>query len=179
MDESHRPVKLRKVVLGFPCGPNQTEFKFDLALNYKIANIIQTYAEQKPALVVGCKMYPNCMLFMLSFWTWQKMQVFGFFLPHYLKIVSCSFALQGKELSSQPQFWLRMLDSSWASSTSKGLMFNHPQWNIRARASLQSRLFWLNLCDLLDSAGWWNMQTPFSILNWEVRYLKHVISGTF
>uniref|UniRef100_A0A3P9B8S9 DNA 3'-5' helicase n=1 Tax=Maylandia zebra TaxID=106582 RepID=A0A3P9B8S9_9CICH len=51
MDESHRPVKLRKVVLGFPCGPNQTEFKFDLALNYKIANIIQTYAEQKPALV--------------------------------------------------------------------------------------------------------------------------------
>uniref|UniRef100_A0A3Q4G5E7 Probable ATP-dependent DNA helicase HFM1 n=1 Tax=Neolamprologus brichardi TaxID=32507 RepID=A0A3Q4G5E7_NEOBR len=51
MDESYRPVKLRKVVLGFPCGPNQTEFKFDLSLNYKIANIIQTYAEQKPALV--------------------------------------------------------------------------------------------------------------------------------
>uniref|UniRef100_A0A3Q0SYV1 Probable ATP-dependent DNA helicase HFM1 n=1 Tax=Amphilophus citrinellus TaxID=61819 RepID=A0A3Q0SYV1_AMPCI len=51
MDESHRPVRLRKVVLGFPCGPNQTEFKFDLSLNYKIANIIQTYSEQKPALV--------------------------------------------------------------------------------------------------------------------------------
>ncbi|XP_056276995.1 probable ATP-dependent DNA helicase HFM1 isoform X1 [Pseudoliparis swirei] len=51
MDESHRPVKLRKVVLGFPCSPNQTEFKFDLSLNYKIANIIQTYSDQKPALV--------------------------------------------------------------------------------------------------------------------------------
>uniref|UniRef100_UPI0037E94618 probable ATP-dependent DNA helicase HFM1 n=1 Tax=Semicossyphus pulcher TaxID=241346 RepID=UPI0037E94618 len=51
MDESHRPVKLRKVVLGFPCSPNQTEFKFDLSLNYKMANIIQTYSNQKPALV--------------------------------------------------------------------------------------------------------------------------------
>ncbi|NXT98537.1 HFM1 helicase, partial [Buphagus erythrorhynchus] len=28
-----------------------TEFKFDLTLNYKIASIIQTYSEQKPALV--------------------------------------------------------------------------------------------------------------------------------
>ncbi|KAM9323078.1 putative ATP-dependent DNA helicase HFM1 [Pholidichthys leucotaenia] len=51
MDETHRPVKLRKVVLGFPCGANQTEFKFDLSLNYKMANIIQTYSEQKPTLV--------------------------------------------------------------------------------------------------------------------------------
>ncbi|XP_038574292.1 probable ATP-dependent DNA helicase HFM1 isoform X1 [Micropterus salmoides] len=51
MDESHRPVKLRKVVLGFPCSPNQTEFKFDLSLNYKMANIIQTYSDQKPTLV--------------------------------------------------------------------------------------------------------------------------------
>ncbi|NWW19285.1 HFM1 helicase, partial [Falcunculus frontatus] len=51
IDEDQRPVKLRKIVLGFPCSDNQTEFKFDLTLNYKIANIIQTYSEQKPALV--------------------------------------------------------------------------------------------------------------------------------
>ncbi|KAM8849670.1 putative ATP-dependent DNA helicase HFM1 isoform 2-T5 [Spinachia spinachia] len=51
MDESYRPVKLRTVVLGFPPTPNQTEFKFDLLLNYKMANIIQTYSDQKPALV--------------------------------------------------------------------------------------------------------------------------------
>ncbi|XP_053095550.1 probable ATP-dependent DNA helicase HFM1 [Pangasianodon hypophthalmus] len=50
-DESHRPVKLRKVVLGFPCGNNQNEFKFDLSLNYKMASIIQTYSDQKPTLV--------------------------------------------------------------------------------------------------------------------------------
>lgn len=53
MDESHRPVKLRKVVLGFPCSATQTEFKFDLSLNYKMANIIQTYSDQKPSLVVS------------------------------------------------------------------------------------------------------------------------------
>ncbi|XP_026231243.1 probable ATP-dependent DNA helicase HFM1 isoform X2 [Anabas testudineus] len=51
MDESHRPVKLRKLVLGFPYSINQTEFKFDLSLSYKMANIIQTYSDQKPALV--------------------------------------------------------------------------------------------------------------------------------
>jgi len=53
MDDSHRPVKLRKVVLGFPCGSNQNEFKFDLSLNYKMANIIQTYSDKKPTLVVS------------------------------------------------------------------------------------------------------------------------------
>nr|XP_030135014.3 probable ATP-dependent DNA helicase HFM1 isoform X1 [Taeniopygia guttata]XP_041573789.1 probable ATP-dependent DNA helicase HFM1 isoform X1 [Taeniopygia guttata] len=51
IDEDQRPVKLRKIVLGFPCSDNQTEFKFDLTLNYKIATVIQTYSEQKPALV--------------------------------------------------------------------------------------------------------------------------------
>nr|XP_037851557.1 probable ATP-dependent DNA helicase HFM1 isoform X2 [Chlorocebus sabaeus] len=51
MDESHRPVKLQKVVLGFPCSSNQTEFKFDLTLNYKIASVIQMYSDQKPTLV--------------------------------------------------------------------------------------------------------------------------------
>ncbi|XP_063284129.1 probable ATP-dependent DNA helicase HFM1 [Pelobates fuscus] len=51
MDETQRPVKLRKVVLGFPCSNNQTEFKFDLTLNYKIAGVIQTYSDQKPTLV--------------------------------------------------------------------------------------------------------------------------------
>ncbi|XP_055497359.1 probable ATP-dependent DNA helicase HFM1 isoform X1 [Leucoraja erinacea] len=51
IDESHRPVKLRKVVLGFPCSNTQSEFKFDLCLNYRTASVIQTYSEQKPTLV--------------------------------------------------------------------------------------------------------------------------------
>ncbi|XP_042559018.1 probable ATP-dependent DNA helicase HFM1 [Clupea harengus] len=51
MDESYRPVKLRKVVLGFPCSNGQNDFKFDLSLNYKMANIIRTYSDQKPSLV--------------------------------------------------------------------------------------------------------------------------------
>ncbi|KAM9324770.1 putative ATP-dependent DNA helicase HFM1 [Gastrophryne carolinensis] len=51
MNESHRPVKLRKVVIGFPSGSNQTEYKFDLTLNYKVPGIIQTYSNQKPTLV--------------------------------------------------------------------------------------------------------------------------------
>ncbi|POI34487.1 hypothetical protein CIB84_001761, partial [Bambusicola thoracicus] len=48
VDEDQRPVKLRKIVLGFPCSDSQTEFKFDLTLNYKIASVIQAYSDQKP-----------------------------------------------------------------------------------------------------------------------------------
>ena len=50
IDETHRPVRLRRVVLGYPDAT--TEFKFDLTLNYKISGIIQCYSEQKPTLVV-------------------------------------------------------------------------------------------------------------------------------
>ncbi|XP_011405054.1 PREDICTED: probable ATP-dependent DNA helicase HFM1 [Amphimedon queenslandica] len=49
IDDSHRPVQLRRVVLGFPDA--STEFKFDLSLNYKISGIIQCYSDQKPTLV--------------------------------------------------------------------------------------------------------------------------------
>jgi ATP-dependent DNA helicase HFM1/MER3 len=53
MDDSYRPVKLRKVVLGYPCSENQTDFKFDLSLNYKLATVVQTYSDQKPTLVAS------------------------------------------------------------------------------------------------------------------------------
>ncbi|XP_019851762.1 PREDICTED: probable ATP-dependent DNA helicase HFM1 [Amphimedon queenslandica] len=49
IDDSHRPVQLRRVVLGFPDA--STEFKFDLSLSYKISGIIQCYSNQKPTLV--------------------------------------------------------------------------------------------------------------------------------
>ncbi|XP_078484330.1 putative ATP-dependent DNA helicase HFM1 [Ciona intestinalis] len=51
MDESYRPVKLRKVVLGYPWSSNGSEFKFDINLNYKLGNVIHTYSEGKPTLV--------------------------------------------------------------------------------------------------------------------------------
>lgn len=124
MDESHRPVKLRKVVLGFPCNSNQTEFKFDLSLNYKMANIIQTYSDQKPTLVVGVGRRLNNMLFIclcvcfpfLIFMSFNRV-------VKVLNLLFCSFALRGKEPSSQLQFWPRMLGLSWAQSTSKGVFY--------------------------------------------------------
>lgn len=76
MDESHRPVKLRKVVLGFPCSPNQTDFKFDLSLNYKMANIIQTYSDQKPALVASVTIVQIAVFYVYS------AKSFQYFLPH-------------------------------------------------------------------------------------------------
>ena len=52
LDDSLRPVRLRKVVLGYPTSEQTSEFRFDLTLNYKLAGIIQTYSDQKPTLVV-------------------------------------------------------------------------------------------------------------------------------
>lgn len=51
--DEYRPVALRKIVIGYPCSDKQSDFKFDLMLNYKLSNIIQTYAENKPTLVVS------------------------------------------------------------------------------------------------------------------------------
>ncbi|XP_022802309.1 probable ATP-dependent DNA helicase HFM1, partial [Stylophora pistillata] len=51
MDDSHRPVKLRKVVLGFSKGNKFSDFRFDFSLNYKLSGIIQTYSDRKPTLV--------------------------------------------------------------------------------------------------------------------------------
>jgi len=53
MDDSCRPVKLRKVVLGYQCSESMSEFRFDLMLTYRLANVILTYAELKPTLVVS------------------------------------------------------------------------------------------------------------------------------
>lgn len=130
MDESHRPVKLRKVVLGFPCNQNQTEFKFDLSLNYKIANIIQTYSDQKPALVVGRETGVK-LLFFFSVFTFDLLNNFFFFF--------CSFAPPGKESSSQLQFWPRMLGSSLASSTRRGMLPPFPHLHVHAYETIHQK----------------------------------------
>ena len=51
MDDSKRPVPLKKVVLGFNRAPSSSAFKFDLMLNYKLLNIIETFSEMKPTIV--------------------------------------------------------------------------------------------------------------------------------
>ncbi|XP_021346734.1 probable ATP-dependent DNA helicase HFM1 isoform X2 [Mizuhopecten yessoensis] len=52
MDESCRPVRLRKVVLGYPFDEQKgSGFHFDMSLSYKLGGIINTYSDGKPALV--------------------------------------------------------------------------------------------------------------------------------
>ncbi|XP_049271418.1 probable ATP-dependent DNA helicase HFM1 [Rhipicephalus sanguineus] len=47
---SARPVPLRRVVLGYPCSAN-SDFRFDMALSYKLAAVISAHSAGKPALV--------------------------------------------------------------------------------------------------------------------------------
>jgi len=57
MDDSCRPVKLRKVVLGYPCSETMSEFRFDLMLSYRLANVVLTYSDLKPTLVVCARRF--------------------------------------------------------------------------------------------------------------------------
>ena len=50
IDDSNRPVKLHKVVLGYP--ESTSSFKFDMTLNYRLGGVIQSYSDNKPTLVV-------------------------------------------------------------------------------------------------------------------------------
>lgn len=67
-----RPVKLRRVVLGYDCRESWTEFRFDLALNYRLPGVIANYSENKPTLVsfiisqVLLKVFSPVYLFFLS-----------------------------------------------------------------------------------------------------------------
>jgi ATP-dependent DNA helicase HFM1/MER3 len=49
VDESERPVKLRKVVLTYPDAAS--DFRFDMSLNYKLSTVIHQYSDQKPTLI--------------------------------------------------------------------------------------------------------------------------------
>jgi len=55
IDDSNRPVKLHKVVLGYP--ESASSFKFDMSLNYRLAGVIQSFSENKPTLVVCTTLY--------------------------------------------------------------------------------------------------------------------------
>lgn len=46
-----RPVKLKKIVLGYPYNVQFSPFKFDIYLNYRLKSILIQYAEGKPTLV--------------------------------------------------------------------------------------------------------------------------------
>ena len=49
--EDKRPVQLRKVVLGYPFRQGISNYKFELNLTYKVANVVATYSDGLPTLV--------------------------------------------------------------------------------------------------------------------------------
>lgn len=49
--EEYRPVKLNKMIVGYPSANSCGAYKFDVNLNYKLSSIIQQYSNNKPTLV--------------------------------------------------------------------------------------------------------------------------------
>ncbi|XP_036370754.1 probable ATP-dependent DNA helicase HFM1 isoform X2 [Octopus sinensis] len=46
-----RPVKLQKIVIGYPCSERISNYQFDISLRYKLPNVILNYSDGKPTLV--------------------------------------------------------------------------------------------------------------------------------
>ena len=115
IDESHRPVQLHRVVLGYPDAA--TDFKFNLSLNYKLSAVIQSYSEQKPTLVVSqliccvlCVTAVCCCGGVISSRSWLH----GFLCSSSVPLV--------KVLNKRLRSWWKMLASSWMLFTNEGLL---------------------------------------------------------
>lgn len=62
-----RPIKLKKIVLGYESHSNETYFRFDMNLNYQLANVITRFSDGKPTLIFcstrrGVEMAANVLL---------------------------------------------------------------------------------------------------------------------
>ncbi|XP_049780691.1 probable ATP-dependent DNA helicase HFM1 [Schistocerca cancellata] len=51
ISEEHRPVKLNKIVLGYNCPQNMSQFRFDISLSYKLKPLLLQYSDGKPTLI--------------------------------------------------------------------------------------------------------------------------------
>ncbi len=59
MNEDYIPVKIKKIVQGYFCSPQTSDFQFDLSLNYKLASVIETHSNKKPTLIVLNQIHYN------------------------------------------------------------------------------------------------------------------------
>ncbi|KAL8568763.1 hypothetical protein ACOMHN_054550 [Nucella lapillus] len=59
LGEEYRPVRLQRVVLGYPFSEGSSEFRFDLNLTYKLHSVIDSYSHGKPTLVF-CSSRKSC-----------------------------------------------------------------------------------------------------------------------
>ncbi|XP_076434593.1 putative ATP-dependent DNA helicase HFM1, partial [Babylonia areolata] len=59
LGEEYRPVRLQRVVLGYPFSDGSSEFRFDLNLTYKLHSVIDNYCHGKPTLVF-CSSRKSC-----------------------------------------------------------------------------------------------------------------------
>ncbi|XP_059146757.1 probable ATP-dependent DNA helicase HFM1 [Physella acuta] len=51
LGEEYRPVKLERIVLGYPFKEGTSDFRFDMNLSYRLRAIIETHSHGKPTLV--------------------------------------------------------------------------------------------------------------------------------
>ena len=59
LDEKYRPVKLERVVIGYPFKEGTSEFRFDMNLSYRLRAIIEQHCHGKPTLVVMKTIFHN------------------------------------------------------------------------------------------------------------------------
>ncbi|XP_028173539.1 probable ATP-dependent DNA helicase HFM1 [Ostrinia furnacalis] len=91
-----RPVKLRRVVEGYPCPDGTSIFKFDIILNYKLWPIIQKYHDGKPTLIF-CNTRKSVLL---TAETLSKEITITFSLEQKAKLTALASTIKTKKLQS-------------------------------------------------------------------------------
>jgi hypothetical protein len=66
IDDSHRPVPIKKIVVTYQCPASVSDFCFDLKLNYKLADIVEKYSNDKPTLIVNLVFFLFSSVFLVS-----------------------------------------------------------------------------------------------------------------
>jgi len=125
MNEKFRPVKLDKFVLGYYCSPKMSDYCFDLSLSYKLAQVVDTYSDSKPTLIV------SIWLFLLDL------------RPCWMLNVESSFAQHGKALKKLPKYSPKPTFTSKAEST-------RTHWSMQVRGSTIRRSSSSFKCTALD-----------------------------
>ncbi|OWR41095.1 putative HFM1 protein [Danaus plexippus plexippus] len=91
-----RPVKLNRVVEGYPCSPGTSIFKFDIILNYKLWPVIQKYYNGKPTLIF-CNTRKSVMF---TAETLSKEITVGFSPDQRAKLTTIASSIRNKKLQS-------------------------------------------------------------------------------
>lgn len=114
-----RPVKLKKIVIGYDCDKNKSYFRFDMNLNYQLVDIINRFANGKPTLI---------------FCSTRK----GVELAANVLLKDLSIELRDDQLNSIIKISSQIQDMKLKNALLKGIAYHHAGLSINDRLAIEN-----------------------------------------